>query len=94
MEEKKVQRAHQTQQIRSGAKHGREFSRGSVGACVPKIYQKSTQNGPKTYPEDSAVTPKIFEIKNQNFAPVLMLIPSGDSHNDKLVKKGSFPLPA
>jgi hypothetical protein len=85
----KVQRAHRTQQIFSGTKHGREFYRDSMGACIPKTYPKSTQNGPKTYPGDITVTPKnIFEIKNQNFYFVLMLIPSGDSHNDKLATNG------
>ena len=70
-------------------KMGEIFYWDSVGTRVPKTYQKCTKNGPKTYPMDVAVTPKnIFEIKNQNFAPVLMLIPSGDSHNDKLATNG------
>ena len=70
-------------------KMGEIFYRDSVGACVPETYQKCTKNGPKTYPMDVTVTPEnIFEIKNQNFAMVLILIPSGDSHNDKLTTNG------
>jgi hypothetical protein len=60
----KVQRAHRTQQICLGAKHGREFYRDSVGACVPKTYQKLPKTGPKRTRGDITVTPEnIFEIK-------------------------------
>ena len=56
----KVQRAHRTQQICSGAKHGREFYRDSVGACVPKMYPKSTENGPKIPTGDHRDREKYF----------------------------------
>ena len=62
----KVQRAHRTQKICLGAKHGREFYRDSVGACVPETFPKSTKNGPKMSPADIAVTLKnIRDTKNQ-----------------------------
>ena len=49
-----------------------------------KKYQKWAQN----IPGGTSPWPQKYFGKNQNFVPVLMLIPSGDSHNDKLSTNG------
>ena len=64
----RADKRHRAWQICSGSKHGRDFSRDSVGARVPETYQKCTKNGPKTYLMDITMTPKnIFEIKKSKF---------------------------
>ena len=78
--------------------HGRFVQAPKMGeifieAAWAHVLPGRTKNVPKTGPKrtrgDITVTPKnIFEIKNQKFAVVLILIPSGDSRNDKLATNG------
>ena len=84
----KVQTPHQAQQICLGANTGEDF----LGTQWLHAYHNHThgvfKTGPKRTQGDITMAPKYGKTKNQNYVQVLMVIRSGDSHDDKLATNG------